>query len=72
MQLSKWIQKSSTEELRMLAKKCGCANNYLYQVALNGCSAKLAKKIEAATMKLTPGRIVSKNTIRPDIWQKGE
>ena len=72
MQLSKWIKKSSTEELRILAKKCGCATNYLYQVALNGCSAKLAKKIEAATMKLTPQYVVTRHELRPDIWKKGE
>ena len=72
MQLSKWIKKASTKEMRILAKKCEIANNYLYQVALNGCSAKLAKKIEAATMELTPRFIVTRHELRPDIWEKEE
>ena len=72
MQLSKWIEKHSTEELRKLAKMCDCANNYLYHVAQNGCSAGLAKKIQKYTEKLTPGKAVSKSELRPDIWKKSE
>ncbi len=72
MQLSKWIKKSTSRELRVLAKECGCASNYFYYVALNGCSAKLAKKIEAVTMKLTPRYVVTRHELRPDIWQKDE
>lgn len=72
MQLSKWIEKHSTEELRKLAKMCGCASNYLYHVAQDSCSAGLAKKIEAATRKLNPERVVHKWELRKDIWEKGE
>lgn len=70
MQLAKWIKKASTKELRVLAKECGVASNYLYYVALNGCSARLAKKIEAVTMKLTPRYVVTRHELRPDIWEK--
>lgn len=72
MKFSNWIEKHSTEELRKLAKMCGCASNYLYQVANNGCSAGLAKKIEKYTTQMNPKRAVPKHTIRPDIWKKGE
>ncbi len=72
MQLSKWIKGHSTEEIRKLAKMCHCANNYLYHVASNGCSAGLAKKIQKNTEKLTPGKVVHKWELRPDIWKKGE
>ena len=72
MKLSKWIKTSSTDELKELAKKCGCCSNYIYQVAAKGCSAGLAKKIERATMKLTPGRVVTKYELRPDIWLKSD
>jgi hypothetical protein len=72
MQLSKWIEKHSTEELRKLAKMCGCASNYLYHVAQDSCSAGLAKKIEAATKKLNPLMVVSKESLRPDIWSKNK
>jgi hypothetical protein len=72
MQLSKWIEKHSTEELRKLAKMCGCANNYLYHVRSNGCSAKLAKKIEKYTTQMDPEQAVPKHTLRPDIWSKFE
>jgi hypothetical protein len=70
MTLSQWIKKSTTEELRILAKKCGCSTNYLYYVAANRPSTSLAKKIETATRKLNPRRVVNKESLRPDIWSK--
>jgi len=72
MKFKKWIKKHSTEELRKLAKVVGCATNYLYFVANDRPSAGLAKKIETATKKLTPGHIVTKSELRPDIWSKTE
>jgi hypothetical protein len=51
MNLSAWIKKSSTDELRELAKMVGCHTNYLYFVAADKCSPGLAKKIETATKK---------------------
>lgn len=70
MKLSKWIKKSTFEELKKLAKRVDCHPRYLYQVGTKGCSAGLAKKIERCTEKLTPGRVVKKNELRPDIWSK--
>lgn len=70
MTLSQWIKKSTSEELRILAKRCGCSTNYLYYVAANRPSTGLAKKIEAATKKLNPLMVVSKESLRPDIWSK--
>ena len=72
MQLEKWIEKTSTEELRKLAQVCEISVNYLYHVARNGCSAGLAKKIERFTRELNPRRVVRKYELRPDIWKKGE
>jgi DNA-binding transcriptional regulator YdaS (Cro superfamily) len=72
VKLEKWIDATTTTQLKKLAKKCGCHSNYLYQVATKGCSAGLAKKIERWTKKLTPERVVSKNELRPDIWGRGE
>lgn len=72
MKLSKWMKKSTFEELKELAKLIGCHPRYLYQVRVKGCSAGLAKKIERWTMKLTPDRIVTRHDLRPDIWKKGE
>ena len=72
MQLSKWMKKVNSEEIRKLAKKVDCHPNYLYQVAKNGCSAGLAKKIKKWTTKLTPDCVVTRHDLRPDIWKKGE
>ena len=72
MKLSKWMKKATPEEIRKLAKMVGCHHNYLYQVARDSCSVGLAKKIEKALRKLTPGRAVHKWELRPDIWKKGE
>ena len=69
MKLKEWIKKSSTYELRQLAKKVKTHPQYLYQVAKFRCSAGLAKRIEAATRLLTPDKIVTKEEIRPDIWK---
>ena len=70
MKLSNWIEKHSTNDLLHLAQKCGCHPNYLYQVARQGCGPGLAKKIEVWTMKLTPEEIVTRQGLRPDIWDE--
>ena len=72
MKLKEWIKKSTFKELEKLAKKVGCHPRYLYQIVNNGCSAGLAKKIEKFTQKVTPGKVVYKWELRPDIWKKGE
>ena len=72
MKLSKWIKEHSHQDLEKLAKKIKCHPRYLYVIAKKGCSAGLAKKIEAITMKLTPRNVISKHELRPDIWKKGE
>ena len=72
MKFSKWMEKANPKEMRKLAEMIGCHYLYLYQVAKNNCSAGLAKKIEAATKKLTPERVVHKWELRKDIWEKGE
>lgn len=69
MKLSRWIEKSSTYELRQLAQRVRCHPQYLYQIRKDGCSAGLAKKIEKATKELTPGQVVTKEDLRPDIWE---
>lgn len=68
MKLSTWIKRSSTEDLRKLAQLSGCHSNYLYFVASNRCSAVLAKRIERATKKMDPGKVVTKQSLRPDIY----
>ena len=72
MQLTRWMKKATPEEIRTLAKTVKCHHNYLYQVAKDGCSAGLAKKIERFTRKITPGCVVTRHDLRPDIWKKGE
>lgn len=72
MKLGKWIDVTTTAELKKLAKKCDCHSNYLYQVATKGCSAGLAKKIERFTQRITPNYVVTRHDLRPDIWKKGE
>ena len=72
MKLKEWIKKSTSKELEKLAKKVGCHPRYIYQIVNNGCSARLAKKIENWTMRLTPDRTVTRHDLRPDIWSKGE
>ena len=72
MKFAKWMEKSNTEEIMKLARMVDCHYLYLYQVAKTSCSAGLAKKIEAATKKMNPCRIVRKHELRPDIWKRGE
>lgn len=72
MKLKKWINITTTAQLRNLAKKCGCHPNYLYQIKEDGCSAGLAKKIAKYTKLLTPDCVVNKWELRPDIWSKNE
>jgi len=62
------MKRTSGEERRQIAREAGCTAYYLYHVVKNGCSPGLAKKIEAATKKFMPDRIVSKAELRPDIW----
>lgn len=70
MKLQRWISLHSGDELRKLAGAIGAATNYLYYVARNRPSAGLAKKIEKATKKLTPDHVITKESLRPDIWPK--
>ena len=72
MKLSTWIKNTTTDQQRELARRAGCHSNYLYCVALNGCSAGLAKKIERVTTRMTPNKIVFRRDLRPDIWDKKE
>ncbi|MEA3385862.1 MAG: hypothetical protein U9Q89_05350 [Thermodesulfobacteriota bacterium] len=68
MKIREWIKKTSSEERRQVAKKAGCTSYYFYHVANNGCGVGLAKKIEVATRQVTPGAVVLKSEIRPDVW----
>lgn len=70
MKLKKWIKVTVAADLKKLAKKCGCHANYIYQIAENGCSPGLAKKIEKATAALTPGKAVFRWDLREDIWER--
>ena len=72
MKLAKWIAVMDTPTKRRLAKMVDCHRLYLYQVAKDGCSARLAQKIVKAIERLTPEQVVHRWEIRPDIWQKGE
>lgn len=72
MKFAKWMEGSNTTEIIKLAKMVERSYLYLYQVAKGSCSAGLAKKIEKATKKTTPDRVVHKWELRPDIWEKGE
>lgn len=69
MKLKEWIKKTSTYELRQLAKKVKVHPQYIYQVADHRPSASLAKKIEKAVGELTPNWLVTKEELRPDIWK---
>ncbi len=68
MKITDWIKKTTPKERRQVAKEAGCTAVYLYYVVKDGCSAGLAKKIEQATKKITPDRVLTKEMIRPDIW----
>ena len=68
MKLAEWIKKSTTGELRALAQAVDCHPQYLYGVAKDGCSTKLAKKIEKEVPKITPKRVVTKAEVKPDVW----
>lgn len=68
MKLSDWMKKTTSKERRQVAKEAGCTSYYFYYIAKNRCSAGLAKKIEDATQKITPDRVVFKEELRPDIW----
>lgn len=72
MKFAKWVKIASAEEMQKLAKKVGVHRNYLYQIAKDGCSAGLAKKIEKQTTRMTPDCVVTRHDLRPDIWKKGE
>ena len=72
MQISDWIKNTTPEERRKVARAAGCSAVYLYYVVKDGCSAGLAKRIEAATEKIMPDRILKKEDLRPDIWSKVE
>jgi len=68
MELTEWIKKTSTYQLRKLAQKVRTHPQYLYQVAKTRPSPGLAKKIDKATRELTPDMHVTKEELRPDIW----
>lgn len=71
MHLKKWLTTHPPGDIRTaLLQRVGCRVLYLHQVAggHKNASAKRAKLIEDATRELTPGAVVTRAELRPDLF----
>ncbi len=70
MHLKTWLNKSSESERLQVADEASTTVGYLWQIAGSHreAGAKLARRIESATQKVTPGRVVQAGELRPDIF----
>lgn len=69
MEIREWLRNSSLCEKESLIKKVNTTIGYLRQLAGKHKRPgwKLALQLEEATKEITPGRVISKNQLRPDI-----
>jgi hypothetical protein len=70
MHLGTWLAETSKEQREQLASICDTTVEYLYQLGGGHRmgSGVLIRRIADASAEITPGKVVSKHAMRPDIF----
>lgn len=69
--MRQWLNTSTSEEKKLLARTVSKRIIYFYQIAKGNRhpSPMLAKALEEATRRITPDRVLTRHDLRPDIWE---
>jgi hypothetical protein len=70
MNIKEWVRSTTTSERAELLEELGTKVNYIYQLAggFRRASPGLAQELERLSEKYTPGNVIHKHEVRPDIW----